>query len=433
MITADKSKQTPTQKMATQHTGGGIDTRNLSSAVVTHVTGADARPVREEDLRNRFLTFDPIFDREGHVVARELVLRGVILAASLPVEIQRMNEDMLLTGLYSLIQDNLIGEQPLLIQISCDVLFSDALPQLNRPGVIWVLNTPDSKSAKHAQSLAKSAAMQFCLDGQAEATQENWGFQRFDTSKTPNAATSGQTIIRNISREHELAHWPESTWFMGEYFTGQRMEKNSRPEVDLRLELATIAARQSLSSLIQFMRLNPALEPQMLRIAHSAAGGLSQKTDTSAHAMIRLGRQRAQRIGILTALAGSRITADNRLYAQVALSRGLLMGKLGLLSQHIDDPGLAFEAGLFSTFPTAFSLSVNQLYRRIGLHRTVYESLAGQDTPIKKLLHLAHACEHNRSEDISRLAKELDIPLESISPAHLESLVAAEDMGSQFI
>ena len=185
MITADKSKQTPTQKMATQHTGGGIDTRNLSSAVVTHVTGADAKPVREEDLRNRFLTFDPIFDREGHVVARELVLRGVILAANLPVEIQRMNEDMLLTGLYSLIQDNLIGEQPLLIQISRDVLFSDALPQLNRPGVIWVLRSPDSKSANQAQSLAKSAAMQFCLDGQAETTQENWAFQRFDTSTTP--------------------------------------------------------------------------------------------------------------------------------------------------------------------------------------------------------------------------------------------------------
>ncbi len=419
--------------MATHNIGGGIDTQNLSSAVVTHVTGVDAKPVREEDLRNRFLTFDPIFDREGHVVARELVLRGVILAASLPVEIQRMNEDMLLTGLYSLIQDGLIGEQPLLIQISRDVLFSDALTQLNRPGVIWVLRSPDSKSAKHAQSLAKSAAMQFCLDGQTEATQENWAFQRFDTSKTPNAATAGQTIIRNINREHELAHWPASTWFMGEYFTGQRMEKNSRPEVDLRLELATVAARQSLSSLIQFVRLNPALEPQMLRIAHSAAGGLSQKTDSSAHAMIRLGPQRAQRIGILTALAGSRITADNRLYAQVALSRGLLMGKLGLLSQHIDDAGLAFEAGLFSTFPSAFSLSVNQLYRRIGLQRMVYESLAGQDTPIKKLLHLAHACEHSRSEDISRLAKELDIPLESISPAHLESLVAAEDMGSQFI
>lgn len=420
--------------MATHNTGGGIDTQNLSSAVVTHVTGSDAKPVREEELRNRFLTFDPIFDRHGHVVARELVLRGVILAQNLPVEIQRMNEDMLLTGLYSLIQDGLTGEQPLLVQVSHDVLFSDALPQLNRPGIIWVLTAPDAGALKHAQNLAKTSSMQFCLDDiTPETVQTDWAFYRFDMARAPTAATGGQIIIRNIGREHELAHWPESTWFMGEYFTGQRMEKSAKPDVDLRLELATVAARQSLSSLIQFMRLNPSLEPQMLRIAHSAAGGLSQKTDSSAHAMIRLGWERAQRVGILTALAGGRITADNRLYAQVALSRSLLMGKLGLLSPHVEDPGQASEAGLFSTFPAAFSLSVNQLYRRIGLQRKVYESLAGQDTPIKKLLHLAHACEHNQSANIASLAKELEIPLESISSAHLESLVAAEDMGSQFI
>ena len=420
--------------MAIRKNGGGIDTQNLSSAVVTHVTGTDARPVREEELRNRFLTFDPIFDRHGQVVARELVLRGAALSTNLPIEIKRMNEDMLLTGLYSLIQDRLIGEQPLLVQVSRDVLFSEALPQLNQPGIIWVLNAPDAAAASHAQNMVKSAGMRFCVDTQdQEITTSGWPFYRFDTTHPRRENAGGQIIIRNIFREHELANWPESTWFMGEHFTGQRMEKSAKPDVDLRLELATVAARQSLSSLIQFIRLNPTLEPQLLRIAHSAAGGLSQKTDSSAHALIRLGGERAQRVCLLTALAGCRITADNRLYAQVALSRSLLMGKLGLLSPHIEDPSQAAEAGLFSTFPAAFSLGVNQLYRRIGLQRAVYESLAGQDSPIKKLLHLAHACEHNNSANIARLAKELEIPPESISPAHLESLVAAEDMGSQFI
>lgn len=421
--------------MVTHNTGGGIDTNNLSTPVVTRVSGSDAKPVREEELRNRFLSFEPIFDRRGQVVARELVLRGVV-STKLPIEIQRMNEDMLLTGLYSLIQDNLIGEQALLVQISRDVLLSDALPQLSQPAIVWTLTSPDVKAIAHARSLADSHNMRFCLNGALpDNTPVGLAFHRFDAGGSADPA-SRQRIVRNIQHEHELDRWPDGkqpTWFMGEYFTGQRTQKSSRPEVELRLELATVAARQSLSSLIQFVRLNPALEPQMLRIAHSAAGGLSQKTDSCAHALIRLGGERAQRVGILAALAGSRITADNRLYAQVALSRSLLMGKLGLLSPHIEDPGQAAEAGLFSTFPAAFSLGVNQLYRRIGLQRTVYESLAGQDTPIKKLLHLAHACEHNRSADISRLAKELEIPLESISPAHLESLVAAEDMGSQFI
>jgi len=99
----------------------------------------------------------------------------------------------------------------------------------------------------------------------------------------------------------------------------------------------------------------------------------------------------------------------------------------------IAEPDDAFEAGLFSTFPAAFSLSVNQLYRRIGLSRQVYESLAGQDTPINKLLHLAHACEHQNSGAMSKLSGKLGISMDSVAATHVEAVVTAEDIGSHLI
>lgn len=415
--------------------GGGVDTQSLSSGVVTHVGGENApSPVREEDLRNRFLSFEPMFDSKGQVVARELVLRGQGNASELSDELQRMNEDMLLTGLYSLGQDGLISSQPLFVQISREVLFSDAIGQLAQPGIVWVMRSADGEMAARMKELSAASGMRFCLDAPAPDTaQTGWDFQRFPAIAKPASLPDGQIIVQNVTREFELSRWPDSSWFMGEHFTGPRAEPNARPDYDLRLELVSVTMRQALPSLIQFIRLNPSLQNQLMRIAHSMAGGLSSEADSAAHAMIKMGGKRSQRVAILTAIAGTPVTADNRLYAQVALSRALLMGKLAGSIPDIAEPDEAFEAGLFSTFPAAFSLSVNQLYRRIGLSRLVYESLAGQDNPVNKLLRLAHACEHHDNALMSKLAAELGVSMDSVAAAHVEAAVTAEDIGSRLI
>lgn len=415
--------------------GGGIDTQALNSGVVTFVAGENApSPVREEDLRNRFLSFEPIFNKNGDVVARELVLRGQEAVEAQSPELRRMNEDMLLTGLYSLSHDGLVSGQSLFVKISHEVLFSDALPQLANPGLVWIVSNADERVAAQARGLSASDGMRFCLEAPAtDLSQDVWEYQRIPAGTKPIALANSRLIVQGIVRDYELLAWPESSWFMGEYFTGPRLAANARPDHDLRLELVSVAMRQALPSLIQFIRLNPTLETQMLHIANSMAGGLSSEVDSAAHAMIKLGGQRSQRVAILAALAGTPVTADNRLYTQVALNRALFMGKLARNIPAIALPDEAFETGLFSTFPAAFSLTVNQLYRRLGLPRQVYESLAGQDTPINKLLRLAHACEHHDSPLMSRLSAELGISMDSVAASHVEAVVSAEDVGARLI
>ncbi|NTV88160.1 MAG: signal transduction protein, partial [Burkholderiaceae bacterium] len=113
--------------------GGGINTsESKQPVVITQMLGIDSSgPVREEALRARFLSFDPLFDSASNLVAHQLVLRGRIAAADAPPELQQMDEDMLLTGLYSLTQGGLTGTLPLLVRISTEVLFSDIPKQLN--------------------------------------------------------------------------------------------------------------------------------------------------------------------------------------------------------------------------------------------------------------------------------------------------------------
>ncbi len=112
--------------------GGGINTSDAREpVVVTQMLGVDnSGPIREETLRARFLSFDPLFDAESRLVAHQLVLRGPTATPDAPPELRQMDEDMLLTGLYSLAQDSLTGELPLLVQISADTLFSDLLQQV---------------------------------------------------------------------------------------------------------------------------------------------------------------------------------------------------------------------------------------------------------------------------------------------------------------
>jgi c-di-GMP-related signal transduction protein len=414
--------------------GGGVDTQSLDSEVVTQVIGGDAAgPVREEELRNRFLSFEPIFDGQGQVVARELVLRGV-RTDGVPSELAHMREDMLLTGLYSLTQDGLAGDQPLFVKISREVLFSDVLGQLAQPNLVWVLKRPDDAARQRMQALAKAGELRFCLDGDAPAPGESgWAFQRFLHSARAVAPAGSHAIVRNIHHESQLAAWGGDAWFMGEYFTGPRLDESAGPVNALRLELVTVAMRQPLANLVQFVCLNPGLESQLIRIANSIAGGLSRPADSAAHALIMLGRQRAQRVAILTALAGTPTTADNRLFAKLALARAILMGKLAYSGLPGEMAPHAFETGLLSTLPLALSISVNTLHRRLGLDSLVSKTLAGYDTPLRTLLQLAHAGERNDAERVASLARELGLSLDAMSAAQTEALVTAEDMDARLI
>ena len=98
-------------------TGGGINTGETEQhGVVTQVLGIDNEvgPIREEELRARFLSFEPIFNADSRLVAHELMLKGRLTSEEQNSKaLAQLDEDMLLTGLYSLVQDGLSGELPL--------------------------------------------------------------------------------------------------------------------------------------------------------------------------------------------------------------------------------------------------------------------------------------------------------------------------------
>ncbi len=419
-----------------QPSGGGVDTAALEqAATITEVGGTNTRPVREEELRERFLTFDPIFDRGGQVVARELLLRRRSDLAPLSADLAQMDEDMLLTGLYSLAADKLTGEAPLVVRVSQSVLMSEVPENLNQPNFIWAIDPPDPEGQQRVQDL-KQTGLMFCLD-QAPfpfKSVDAWDYIRVPAQFSPSLLPIGPTcIVTGMQDSAQLQSWPYSVWIQGLQHLGASSDASAENERLQRMDLLTIALRQPLNSLVAFFKLNPELQPQLLRVATSAVGGLSREPESATHALVLLGPQRTQRVAVLLAIAGLPSTADSRLYARIALSRALFMGKLARIHGNPTHAALAFDTGLYSTFHLAFSMSIRSLSLRLGLAPEIRDALAGKESQQTQLLRLAHACETNEGEKIAELALSLGLTLDEVAAAHLEALLVSEELNQHLI
>jgi len=410
--------------------GGGINTsESKQPVVITQMLGiASDEPVREEALRARFLSFDPLFDAASNLVAHQLVLRGRIATVDAPPELQQMDEDMLLTGLYSLIQGGLTGTLPLLVGISDEVLFSDIPKQLNHRQLIWCVDIDNEQHLARALAL-QDAGLTFCptLNRNNAVVQDSasaWRYLSCHADDTP-PAVSARLVVDGVRHAHTQANWPANAWFKGSFFSGDTQPADNTHEQAVQLDLLAIALRQSLDTLTQFFRLNPDMQPRLLAIANSQVGGLSRPAESAAHALIMLGPQRASRVAALLALTGTHPSETTRHYAVTALTRALFMGKLTRLGAPAESAAAAFEIGLLSIAPHALSLPVETLIRKLGLSATSAHALSGHPSPEGAMLQLAHAAENNDVETLATYARQLDIPLHQISVAYLDALIAA--------
>jgi c-di-GMP-related signal transduction protein len=410
--------------------GGGINTRESEQpVVVTQMLGIDnSDPIREEALRARFLSFDPLFDAASNLVAHQLVLRGREALAEAPPEVRQMEEDMLLTGLYSLTQGGLSGTLPLLVRISAGVLFSDIPQQLNHRQLIWCVDIDNEQHLARALVL-QDAGLTFCptLNRNNAVVQDSasaWRYLSCRADDTP-PAIAARLIVEGVRHAHTQARWPENAWFRGSFFSGDTQPAEISDDQAVQLDLLAIALRESAETLVQFFRLNPDMAPRLLAIANSQIGGLSRPAESAAHALVMLGAQRASRVAALLALSGTQPTESTRHYAVTALTRALFMGKITRLGAPAESAAAAFEIGLLSIAPYALSLPVETLIRKLGLSATSARALSAHPSPEGAMLQLTYACENNDADALAAYAQKLEIPLHQISVAYLDALIAA--------
>lgn len=416
--------------------GGGINTGSIEqpAVVVTQMLGiAPAEPIREEVLRERFISFEPLFDSAAHLTAHELVLRGRLAASDGDEALAAMDEDMLLTGLYSLVQDRLTGDLPLFVRVSPGVLFTDFPAQVDRPNLVWTVSV-DSEAVFARMLVLRDAGLRFCpqletRDPLILESAETWPYLLCQAERTPPAASAAtRLVVEGVADAAMLGRWPGNSWFKGSLFTGETLGREHDQALARRLDLLSLAMRQPLDSLIAFFKLNPDMAPRLVAIAGSAAGGLSRPAQSAGHALVMLGVQRAQRVAVLLALAGATPSDETRLFAKTAFTRALFMGKVARLRAPAADASAAFQTGLLSTVVLALKRPVEDLVKKLGLPPAIAVSLRNHALPENVLLRLAHACEANDVDRMVALARELELSLDALAAAYLDAVVAAESL-----
>lgn len=417
--------------------GGGINTRESENpVVVTQMLGAGSdTPTREEDLRARFLSFDPLFDRDANLVAHQLVLRGQIAPPDAAPELKRMDEDMLLTGLYSLVQGGVTGSLPLFVEIGTDILFSDVLSQLHHPRVVWRIELNNEHQLARALAL-QDAGMTFCpsLNDAHPLVRDSAAAWRYLACRADCKAPPGtaQLVVEGVATPAQST-WPAGTWFKQGAMPGDPAPAGDTHDKAMQLDLLRIALGQSVDMLISFFRLNPRMAPRLLAIANSPAGGLSRPAESAAHALVMLGSQRASRVAALLALAGTHPNETTRHHVVTALTRALFMGKIVRLGAPAESAASAFEIGLLSIAPHMLGLTPDALVRKLGVSATTASALTGKVSPGMALLQLAHACETNDADTLAMHSASLAIPLHQISVSYLDALIAASALDTALL
>ncbi|HMM47597.1 MAG TPA: HDOD domain-containing protein [Thiobacillaceae bacterium] len=410
--------------------GGGINTGDARQHVaVTNMLGVDnSGPVREAALRARFLSFDPLYNAKADLVAHQLVLRGRAAPAETVPQLRQMEEDMLLTGLYSLAQDGLDGKLPLLIRISSEVLFSDIPKQLDHGQIIWCVDLPDERHLARALAL-QEADLTLCptLGAPVRETASAWPYLACRADQPP-PQVPARLVVEGEHNAHHQSRWPANTWFrMGLPAATTRLG-NPTDEQSKQLELLAVALRPSVDTLIQFFRLNPDMAPRLLAIANSRIGGLSRPAESAAHALVMLGPQRACRVAALLALTGAQPDEAMRNCAVTALSRALFMGKITRLGAPAASAAAAFEIGLLSVAPHALAIPQDLLARRLRLPAAKARALDTPSSSEGRLLQLAYACERGDPAALAGYAKQLEMPLHQVSTTYLDALITASTL-----
>ncbi|MCA1925587.1 MAG: HDOD domain-containing protein [Thiobacillus sp.] len=417
--------------------GGGINTgATQQPVVVTQMLGVDSNtPTREEDLRARFLSFDPLFDRNANLVAHQLVLRGQIAAPDAPPELKQMDEDMLLTGLYSLVRGGVTGPLPLFVEIGTDILFSDILSELNHPRVVWRVNLSNEHELARALAL-QDAGLTFCpsLDATHPLLRDSVGAWRYLACRADCAPPGGpvQLVVEGIATGAQT-NWPAHTWFKPAAMPVEPAQTGNSQEKAMQLDLLRIALGQSVDMLISFFRLNPGMAPRLLAIANSPAGGLSRPAESAAHALVMLGSQRASRVAALLALSGAHPAGTTRHHVVTALTRALFMGKITRLCAPTENAASAFVIGLLSIAAHILALPPESLARTLGVSDAAARALTGKPSPATDLLQLVHACETNDADTLAAYSGKLGIPLHQISVSYLDALIAASALDTALL
>jgi len=194
------------------------------------------------------------------------------------------------------------------------------------------------------------------------------------------------------------------------------------------LQLISLVGQEADASKIeQVLKRDPTLSFKLLRYINSAGFGLGCEVTSFRHAVMILGLNKLFRWSTLLLTSVKSSTAPPAV-ANLAITRGRFMELLAGEFLAKEDCDNAFVIGVFSLLDVMLGIPMQQALENIVLPQDVSETLLERSGVLAPFLEMVEACERCDAEEISTLARSLQLTNDQINRAHLQALAWAENL-----
>lgn len=175
------------------------------------------------------------------------------------------------------------------------------------------------------------------------------------------------------------------------------------------------------SEIERIIKQDVSLSYRMLRLANSAASGLSQRIDSLGHAIVILGQQEVVRAASLLAMADFGDGKPQEL-AVSSLARASFMESLAQTARLTVRPVDVFLTGLCSRLDAMLGLPMRDVVTRLPLAPEVGDALLGVPGELASMLGLAIAYESAEWDQATDRANQLGIPEWEVAGRYLHAI-----------
>lgn len=230
-------------------------------------------------------------------------------------------------------------------------------------------------------------------------------------------------IAENLSR------WPEQryciahriAYCLGPFTTAQDEEQQTGEISQSRLILIEMlnGLRQEadLADIAEVAKRDPGVVVKLVAMANSPMLGLAQSITSIDQAIIVLGREQLYRWLSLAMFRMDAGSPRDDVLLELALTRARFLEIIGELQYGKTECDELFLLGLLSLLDILLGVPMQTVVQRINLSSDLSEVLLNSSGPFARYLMLVIAKEKGHGENITRLASQLNIPLDVIESA----------------
>lgn len=425
------------------------------SGASTHMLDIDTNgpASREHEIRDRLLSQHIIYDQKGRVQVTELTLRVKLAYSSghpRAAELRNAEDESLLAGLFSLVEEGHLAGNTLLASVSPDTLMSPEIECLPAENIAFAVQAKTNDIPALLPRINQLIRCGYYIVLDKIDSDPVWqeiisitqavriDVSRFDAiqldhiTRTLRSMGASQLIASHIADAEtmEVARQLGFDLFQGAFAGKACTNLRTDPPVNrLRvLELMDrVMAHTDMAEIEALLKMDAILSYRLLRFAKTSGCGMVRDVTSIQQVLQQMGHGALYRWLTLLLHSSSKPVASQSILLKRALSRACFMQALASKSLQPVHGDELYLTGLFSVLEEMFQLPMRDAIAGLNLSSSIKQALVHGNSIHAGFLELALACENNDEKRIEKGAAQCLVSYIDVNIAFINAMVSAEE------